>query len=110
VVCGGRRRRPNHHIPPFGWHDTFDTQLVIAIAKGPIEQADDLEVAQEFANLLKEELVKFSGTRWPLSKPRINDREIAQALKALRAVLQRLEIAFDPPVDRHADGTTLSRV
>jgi hypothetical protein len=86
-----------HDNPLFGWIDTFDAQLVIAIAKGPIEQADDLEVAQELADLVHEELVKASDMRGIRSNTRINDREIAQALKALRAVLQRLGIAFNPP-------------
>jgi very-short-patch-repair endonuclease len=82
-----------HDNPLFGWYDVFDAQLVNAIANGPIEQADDLEVAQELARVVHEEL-KASGTG---SNPKINDREIAQALKALRAVLQRLGIAFKPP-------------
>jgi hypothetical protein len=77
-----------------GTHGVFDAALISAITKGPIDNADDLGVAQGLANLVYEELKTFGTTS---SDPKLDDREIANAIKALRAVLGRLGIAFNPP-------------
>jgi hypothetical protein len=77
-----------------GTHDVFDAELIIAVTNGPIHHADDLDVAQGLAELVHEELRVFGASD---SNPKLKDSEITQALKALRAVLQRLGVPFDPP-------------
>jgi hypothetical protein len=77
----------------------FDTDLLSEIVRGPIDRADDLDVAQGLARLVHDEL-KIFGTG---GGNRLGDPDMAIALKALRAVLGRLDIAFDPPF-RDLDG------
>jgi hypothetical protein len=77
----------------------FDTDLLSEIIRGQIDRADNLDVAQGLARLVHDELKDF-GTG---GGNRLDDPDMAIALKALRAVLGRLDIAFDPPF-RDFDG------
>jgi hypothetical protein len=72
----------------------FDTELLSEIARAPIDQADDVNVAQGLARLVNEELRIVAASD---ANPKLDDSEIALALKVLRAVLGRLPVAFDPP-------------
>lgn len=74
-------------------HTVFDTDMVNAIAKGQIDEAGDVEVAQALARLVHDELRAF-GTD---GKNVLNDEQMADALRALRAVLGRLHIEMRPP-------------
>ncbi len=73
-------------------HEVFDIEVVNAIAKGKIDQADDLDVAQALARLVHDELRAY-GTD---STNKLNDEQLADALKALRAVLHRVGVTQPP--------------
>lgn len=76
-----------------GTSAVFDTDLMDAIARGQADLADDLHVAQALARLVHDELRSF-GTGENNS---LTDEQMAKALRALRSVLRRLDIDFQPP-------------
>jgi hypothetical protein len=88
-----------------GDRQVFDAELINEIAAGPIAVGDDVNTAQALTRLVYEELKIFSVTS---SEPRLNDIELANAIRALRAVLGRLEIAFDP-AKSSSTGVLLAR-
>jgi hypothetical protein len=71
-----------------------DTDLLSDIVRGQIGRAADVQVAQGLTRLVYEELLTVGASN---ANPRLDDSQIALALRALRAVLGRLGVAFDPP-------------
>lgn len=79
--------------PWSSWRDVFDSNLTERIRKAPIEEAGDLDVAQGLIRLVHAELELFGTSQTQL----LSDEEIAEALRALLAVLRRLGVAFNLP-------------
>lgn len=67
--------------------------LVDHLRHGPVDGTDDLEVAVALVELLQAEFVAY-GTD---GGEQMSDREAALAVRALRATLARLSIAWSPP-------------
>ncbi|MEV4239206.1 MULTISPECIES: hypothetical protein [unclassified Nocardia] len=78
---------------PWAFREVLDNDLLAAIAKGAIEKASDLDVAQALTQLVHDELRSF-GTD---STHKLSNDEIPVALRALRAVLRRLGLEFKLP-------------
>jgi hypothetical protein len=76
-----------------GTRSVLNTGLIDAIARAPIDVADDLDVAQALSRLVHDELRGY-GTD---STNVLGDIQIAGAIRALRSVLRRLGIHFAPP-------------
>jgi hypothetical protein len=76
-----------------GTRSVLNTGLIDAIARAPIDLADDLDVAQALSWLVHDELRGY-GTD---STNVLGDIQIAGAIRALRSVLRRLGIDFAPP-------------
>jgi hypothetical protein len=76
-----------------GTRSVLNTGLIDAIARAPIDLADDLDVAQALSRLVHDELRGY-GTD---STNVLGDIQIAGAIRALRSVLRRLGIDFAPP-------------
>ncbi|WP_216363025.1 hypothetical protein [Nocardia farcinica] len=79
--------------PWSSFREVLDTELMGEIAKGPIERADDLDVANALTQLVHDQLRGY-GTD---SSHRLNDSEIASAIRALALLLHRLNITFKLP-------------
>ena len=80
---------------PFeGSRSVLDTDLVDSFRLRPREDISDLEAAYGLAQLARDELVAYgTGKQSSLG----GDENITVVLRALRAVLARLSINFDPP-------------
>ncbi|MFG1710711.1 hypothetical protein ACFLIM_46870 [Nonomuraea sp. M3C6] len=64
------------------------------LRKGPLGDLPDVDAASALARLSWDELLEYGTEQKNL---RLDNAEIAVALRALRAVLGRLRIVFDPP-------------
>ena len=71
----------------------LDIASIDRLRAGPQAEVDDIEAAYGLAQLASEELEEY-GTR---GNPRLSNEEITTVLRALRTVLKRLDVAFDPP-------------
>ncbi|GAA4976420.1 hypothetical protein GCM10023334_102840 [Nonomuraea thailandensis] len=72
----------------------FDSARVEQLRKGPLADLADVDAASALARLSWDELLDYGTEQKNL---RLDNAEIAVALRALRAVLGRLRIVFDPP-------------
>ncbi len=72
---------------------TFDTELVVALRRGPVEGRNDIEVAIALAALIHDDLTAY-GTG---GGERLTDDEMSRALAALEAVTTRLGVPFQAP-------------
>ncbi|GAA0986638.1 hypothetical protein GCM10009555_064490 [Acrocarpospora macrocephala] len=72
----------------------FDSARVEQLRRGPLGDLADVDAALALARLTWDELVEYGTERKNL---RLDNVEIAVALRALRAVLGHLRIVFDPP-------------
>lgn len=70
-----------------------DVALVDRLRKGPLDSVNDLDAAYSLAQLANAELEEY-GTS---GNERLSNEDIAAVLRALRAVLKRLDVPFDPP-------------
>jgi len=73
--------------------EVFNTELVNRLRTGPQEGINDVDAAYGLAQLTSDELEHY-GTN---GVTKLNDEEIALVLRALRAVVGRLQVTFDPP-------------
>src|SRR3954452_14778488 len=73
--------------------ERFNVELVEQLRRGSIQDRDDLEVAIALAQLVHDELGAY-GTD---SSQKLDDLEVAAAILALRAVLQRLGVELGLP-------------
>ncbi|GAA2812212.1 hypothetical protein [Streptomyces showdoensis] len=71
----------------------FETELVERLRKGPLEGTPDRDAAEGLSTLVHSEL-EHCGTD---SGQRLDDEEIAAAIRCLKAMLRRLGIPFSPP-------------
>jgi hypothetical protein len=71
----------------------FDDQLADWLRQRPLPDVDDLDAAIALTELVHDDLEHF-GTDGTV---RLTDDELGVALRALRAVLKRLDIAFEVP-------------
>lgn len=78
---------------PFGGRSVLDPDLVESFRLKPREDISDLDAAYGLAQLARDELVAY-GTGKHSS---LGDENISVVLRALRAVLKRLGVTFDPP-------------
>ncbi|MFB7025822.1 MULTISPECIES: hypothetical protein [unclassified Streptomyces] len=81
-----------------GWGDPltayeFEMELVERLRKGPLEGILDRDAAEGLSTLVHSEL-EHCGTD---SEQRLDDEEIAAAIRCLKAMLRRLGVAFNPP-------------
>lgn len=72
---------------------SLNAELIGAIARGPLPDRSDLEVAAGLARLIHDELESFATDNQELT----TDEELVDTLTALRAVLRRLGITFTLP-------------
>jgi hypothetical protein len=72
--------------------------LLAQLLRAPLPDRTDVEVAVPLAELVHEELERF-GTS---GGERLDNVEIRDALRTLRAVLTRIGITFDPPFRDHS--------
>lgn len=72
----------------------FDSARVEQLRKGPLADLADVDAASALARLTWDELLDYGTEQKNL---RLDNSEIASALRTLRAVLGRLRIVFDPP-------------
>ncbi|EMF29732.1 hypothetical protein ACFZAG_27295 [Streptomyces sp. NPDC012403] len=80
--------------PWSSWKDHFDTELVVGLRNGPSpDGTTDLDVAQGLTRLVHAELEEYGTSK----AVRLQEDEIAEALRSLKAVLRRLGIPFSPP-------------
>ena len=73
--------------------EAVDVDLLEALRAAPLGDRTDLEVAIALAQLLDEQFVRY-GTD---SSQTLSDEESRVAMRALRAVLDRLGVSFAPP-------------
>ena len=71
----------------------LNTDLIESIRIGTHDQAHDIDIAYGLTQLAHEELLAY-GTG---GNQRLNDDEITAVLRALRSILKRAGIDFDPP-------------
>ncbi|MFC8203873.1 hypothetical protein [[Kitasatospora] papulosa] len=71
----------------------FEMELVERLRKGPLEGTLDRAAAEGLSTLVHSEL-EHCGTD---SGQRLDDEEIAAAVRSLKAILRRLGIPFNPP-------------
>jgi very-short-patch-repair endonuclease len=71
----------------------LDTALIDQMRRSAQASVDDIDAGYGLAQLAHEELLEC-GTQ---GNPRLSEEEITAVLRALRAVLGRLDVAFDPP-------------
>jgi hypothetical protein len=76
-----------------GGRSVLDADLVDSFRLRPREDISDLDAAYGLTRLAHDELVAF-GTGMHNS---LNDEGVSIVLRALRAVLKRLGVEFDPP-------------
>jgi len=87
-------------LEEFGWdesvyevQDDLDEDLLTDLRRGPLPHQDDVAVALGLTQLVHEDLERF-GTG---GGERLDDRQMAEVLRTLRAVLGRLNVEFDLP-------------
>ena len=71
----------------------LDTAYIEHLRKAPGPVESEIEAAYALAQLAYDELLEY-GTR---GNPQLSEAEITTVLRALRAVLKRLDFSFDPP-------------
>ncbi|MFB0840194.1 hypothetical protein ACETK3_19595 [Arthrobacter sp. E44] len=71
----------------------LNTELIERIHAGPLQNATDVEIAVPLARLVHDEY-RSRGTD---NNPRISQAESRAVMAALRAVLKRLSVDFQPP-------------
>lgn len=78
-----------------GWpmQPVFNEERVETLRRTPLPGVDDLDAALALTALVHDELQAF-GTS---GQGKLNNEEVAVALRALRAVLRRLALSFDLP-------------
>lgn len=80
--------------PWSSWKDRFGTELVVVLRNGPApDGTTDLDVAQGLTRLVHAELEERGTSK----AVRLQEDEMAEALRGLKAVLRRLGIPFSPP-------------
>jgi hypothetical protein len=79
--------------PERAFASVFDTGLVDRLRKEPQPNLDDIEAAYALTQLAHDELTAY-GTD---GNVRLSNEEIASALRAIRAILKRRGVVFDPP-------------
>jgi hypothetical protein len=78
---------------PWGTTAVLDEGFLDDVRRKPTEGRDDLEIAIALAQLVHAELEEY-GTN---GNPRLNEQQIALAIRALHSVLKRLGVQFDLP-------------
>jgi hypothetical protein len=83
-------------------HTVLNTDLVDRLRQGPQDDIDDLDATVALTQLARDELTAFAtgGGGWLI------DEGIADALKALRAMLRRHAVQFEPPFRTFEDFRT----
>ena len=71
----------------------FDSELVDRLRQRPDPEIDDIDAGYALAQLAHDELLAY-GTG---GGERLSDEELAAVLRAIRAVLRRHSVSFDPP-------------
>lgn len=71
----------------------FEMKFVERLRHAPLEGTEDREAAEGLALLVHSELEQCGTSR----QQRLDDTEIAAAIRSLKGVLRRLGIGFDPP-------------
>jgi hypothetical protein len=71
----------------------FDSELVDRLRQRPDPAIDDIDAGYALAQLADDELLAY-GTG---GGERLSDEELAAVLRAIRAVLRRHSVSFDPP-------------
>jgi hypothetical protein len=87
---------------PWGTSIILDEAFLEDLRRKPPEGRDDLEVAIALAQLVHDELESF-GTN---GNQRLEEQQIALAIRALRAILKRLGVQFDLPYRNFATFRT----
>jgi hypothetical protein len=81
---------------------SLNAELIDAVAKRPLADRTDLEVAIGLARLVHDELESYATDNQELT----TDEELIDALAALRSVLRRLDIIFKLPFRDYASFRT----
>lgn len=83
-------------IPDDNWnmHDEFDSKLAQQLRQGELQDHSDLEAGYALVRLMKSELTAYGTDQ---SQKKLTDEDSALAIRALKAVLRRLDVPFDPP-------------
>lgn len=73
--------------------DEFKAEHAIQLRQAELEDHTDLEAGYALARLMKSELTAYGTDQ----SQKLNDEESALAMRALKAVMRRLDVPFDPP-------------